>query len=258
MNTNELVSIVMPAYNAEKTIVESIESVLLQSYQNFELLVCDDDSTDDTLSLINTYSKSDSRILNVQNTFGKGAPGARNSCLAIASGRFIFFLDSDDTWHTQKLELQITFMRERDASFSYTYYKTKSNGKVIESPSSCGLDVVKFSNPIGCLTVCYDSEKIGPIFQPSYPTRNDYALWLEIFKRDINGVCLPVVLATYNDTTQGISSNYKRNAKIHIRILREILGMSISRSCFYFLIYCVITSFKKINVKIYNFFIKLL
>jgi teichuronic acid biosynthesis glycosyltransferase TuaG len=257
MYSSELVSIIMPAYNAENTIVESIESVLRQSYPNFELLVCDDHSTDDTLSLINTYSKKDSRIVSVNNVFGKGAPGARNSCIDRASGRFIFFLDSDDTWHRQKIELQITFMRERNASFSYTYYKTKSNGKVIEAPNNCGLDVVKFSNPIGCLTVCYDSKKVGPIFQPSYPTRNDYALWLEIFKRDIIGICLPVVLATYNDTTQGISSNYKRNAKIHIKILREILGMSNSRSHFYFLIYCAITWFKKINVNIYNSFIRL-
>lgn len=256
MNNIDLVSIIMPAYNAENTIIDSIESVLCQSYQNFELLICDDDSTDDTFGLIKSYSKKDNRISVIKNTFGKGAPGARNSCLDIASGKFIFFLDSDDIWHTQKIELQLIFMKERGASFSYTYYNLKSSGEAIEAPSICGLDFIKYSNPIGCLTVCYDSDKVGPIFQPSYPTRNDYALWLEIFKRGIHGICLPIVLATYNDTTQGISSNYMRNAKIHVSILRQVLNLSIFKSCFCFFIYCVITWFKKNNLEIYNFFIK--
>jgi glycosyltransferase involved in cell wall biosynthesis len=115
-----LVSIIMPAYNAELTIHRSIQSVLNQSYDNWELLICNDSSTDGTSRIVTGYLNKDDRIRFFKNEYNKGAPGARNTLLKYASGEYIAFLDSDDVWYSNKLEIQINTMIKDNLLFSYS------------------------------------------------------------------------------------------------------------------------------------------
>ena len=127
-----LVSIIMPTFNSSSTVADSIKSVLEQSYSNWELLITDDCSTDDTLGIIQSFSDRDSRIKVFQNTENGGAGISRNNSISMAKGRFIAFLDSDDMWFKDKLFEQINFMLENDYALTYTnYIKVDENNNVI-------------------------------------------------------------------------------------------------------------------------------
>ena len=134
----ELVSIIMPSYNTGKYIEDSIKSVLDQTYKNWELIIVDDCSTDDTEKSIKKYLK-DKRIKFYKNEKNSGAAISRNKALKIAKGRWIAFLDSDDLWDKHKLELQISFMEKNNVAFSYTDYQMQFNGEwmpyIITSPN---------------------------------------------------------------------------------------------------------------------------
>tara|TARA_A100001015_G_C14332996_1_gene460074 strand:+ start:63 stop:482 length:420 start_codon:yes stop_codon:yes gene_type:complete len=119
----QLVSIIMPVFNSSKFLGSAIESVLVQTYHEWELIICDDGSTDNSVSIAKNYAFRDSRISVIQNKNDRGAPGARNSCLDVASGRYIAFLDADDLWLKNKLELQISFMESNNYTFVYSYHQ---------------------------------------------------------------------------------------------------------------------------------------
>ena len=125
---NDLVSIIMPSYNTAKYIEESIKTVLNQTYTNWELIIVDDCSTDDTDLIIKPYLE-DKRIKYLKNEKNSGAAVSRNYALREAQGKWIAFLDSDDLWHPEKLERQIEFMEENGYKFTYTDYKIKLNGE---------------------------------------------------------------------------------------------------------------------------------
>jgi len=114
----------MPYFNSEKFIEESVQSVIRQSYVHWELLICDDESDDNSKEIIMSFVNLNSRIKLVSNHYSKGAPGARNSCLDEAKGRYIAFLDSDDIWLLEKLDKQLGFMNSNNFSFTYSYYET--------------------------------------------------------------------------------------------------------------------------------------
>lgn len=181
-----VVSIVMPAYNAESTIRDSIDSVFRQSYPHWELIVVDDGSTDNTPGIVFEYL-ADSRV-KILNTTGRCGPaGARNTALKIASGKFVAFLDSDDMWADEKLFRQIMFMNEHDCKFSFTAYrKIDTDGAVGASvisvpPRVSYYDLLK-TNTIGCLTVMFDRHHYGDVLMPEMGRREDYRLWLNILK----------------------------------------------------------------------------
>ena len=213
IKNKDLVSIIMPAFNCERYIEDSIKSVLEQSYSNWELLICDDDSNDNTLEICKRYQDKDERIKLVDNKFSKGAPGARNSCLEAAKGRYIAFLDADDIWLDFKLESQLLYMQENNHVFIFSYNSVMDEKGSIYAhylaPSRVGINLMKVSNFIPCSTVIYDSTVIGKIFQPNISKRNDYALWLTIFKK--NNVkyayCMPRITSCYRVNSYGLSSN---------------------------------------------------
>ena len=154
-----LVSIIMPAYNSEKYISESIESVIKQTYQNWELLITDDKSQDSTRTIVKSYSKKDPRIKLFFNSENGGAGVARNNSIKEANGRFIAFLDADDIWLPEKLEKQINFMLEGEYIFTYTAYqkfKGTSSLGIFLPPSTTTYNKLLSSNVIGCLTAVYD------------------------------------------------------------------------------------------------------
>lgn len=160
-----LVSIIMPSYNTEKYIFESIESVIAQTYKNWELLIIDDCSEDLTIQIIQKYLKVYPNIFLIQLEKNSGAAVSRNKGIEKANGEYIAFLDSDDLWEENKLEIQINFMKENNCAFSFTEYMEIDEmgndlGILIKVPvKAITYRSYLLTNPIGCLTAVYSVKK---------------------------------------------------------------------------------------------------
>lgn len=247
-----LVSIIMPAYNSSQYIEDSIKSVINQTYSNFELIICNDKSTDNTLDLIMNYTKLDTRIICLNNTTNLGAPLSRNRCIDASNGKYIAFLDADDLWNEEKLSLQINFMEENYVDFCFTYYSMMSDGSIVFAPSKVNYSMLKFFNPIGCLTVIYNTHRIGKIYQPNIRSRNDFSLWILILKKGFVAHCLKQDLAVYNNQSVGISSNFKSNLIYYYKALRCYGRLNIFSSFFYTFTFLLINVIKKLCLPLYN------
>lgn len=236
-----LVSIIMPAYNAESHIAESIESVISQTYSNWELLITDDRSTDTTQKIINEYAIQDSRIKLFINEQNGGAGVARNNSINHANGRFIAFLDADDQWLPEKLTKQISFMLKSDYAFTFTAYQKISGesllGKVIP-PSTTTYKKLLSSNVIGCLTAIYDSKILGKHYMPLIRKRQDMGLWLNILKQTPSAYSIPDVLALYR-VDSGMTQNKFKILKWQWHLYREVQKLNILRSVKYFVVYAL-------------------
>lgn len=179
----------MPNYNCEKFLAETIESVLAQTYENWELLIVDDHSTDGSVEIIKEYCEKDERIKLFVNEKNSGAAASRNWALREATGEWIAFLDSDDLWLPEKLGKQLEFMVENGYKFSYTAYEQIDdnsdplNIRVTGPRKVSKRKMFRYCYP-GCLTVMYDSSEIGTIQIPDEIANgeNDYAIWLKVSK----------------------------------------------------------------------------
>lgn len=225
MEMDELVSIIMPSYNTANYIAASIQSVLDQTYQNWELIIVDDCSTDDTDAVVAPFL-SDARIRYLKNDRNSGAAISRNRALREAKGRWIAFLDSDDLWEPQKLEKQLTFMQEHDYHFSYTNYieideNSAPNGRSVTGPKKITKSgMYNFCWP-GCLTVMYDAEAIGLIQIADIRKNNDYAMWLKVCEK-ADCYLLNETLARYRKRSGSISRHgYISLIKWHYRLYRK-------------------------------------
>lgn len=259
---NKLVSVIMPAFNSEKYISFAIESVMEQTYDDWELIICDDGSSDKTYEIASKYSQKNKKIYLIRNKYTKGAPGARNSCLDLAKGDYVAFLDSDDIWLPQKLNDQIKFMQSENILFSYSYQQVIDEEgrylKTLHCPSKVSMFKMLFSNFIPCVTAIYDSKALGIFKQPNITKRNDYALWLTIFKtKKIKyAYCLKKVTAKYRENSYGLASGDKLELiKYYKRCLNEYAGCSKISTFFYLIIYLFIMAIKKKNNSIYNWLI---
>jgi len=257
----ELVSIIMPSFNSGRFLSEAIESVIGQTYPNWELIICDDGSIDESESIIQVYETANTKIYSVENAYKKGAPGARNSCLDKASGRYIAFLDSDDFWYPHKLEKQISFMEDRQIAFSYSYHDLMNEqGKFLGSykaPKKVNSVNMKLSNFIPCLTAVYDTKVLGKVRQPDIKKRNDYALWLKILNsgRVENAFCIPLVTAKYRSNSYGLSNN-KLDSLLYFRRCLELYGnCSRFSAALYSCVYLVLVVVKKKFIRLYNFIV---
>ena len=178
----------MPAHNCGRFIAESIESVQAQTYKNWELIIVDDCSEDDTITTVQEYQKQDSRIRLFRNSVRSGAAVSRNLALKNARGRWIAFLDSDDLWEPAKLEKQIHFMKENGYSFSYHDYieidsDSKELGVYVSGKKRVGkFDMFACCWP-GCLSVMYDANIVGLIQIRDIPKNNDTAMWLKAIRK---------------------------------------------------------------------------
>lgn len=207
---DELVSIVMPSYNTAAYIGDSIRSVLAQTYENWELLIVDDGSTDNTREIVAGFA--DERIRFFENETNSGAAVSRNRALREATGKWIAFLDSDDLWHPQKLKKQLAFMKENEYAVSYTDYQVQYNGQWLPytyiAPNRVNkrkiIDYCYFSTN----TVMYDVEKIGLIQIEPLRKNNDYAMWLKLLRQE-TAYRLPECLAYYLKRDGSISSGSK-------------------------------------------------
>lgn len=223
---SDLVSIIMPSYNTEKYIEETIQSVLAQTYTDWELLIVDDCSTDGSVDIINKFVEADNRIKLFVNEKNSGAAFSRNCALREAKGKWIAFLDSDDLWMKEKLEKQIAFMVSNGYDFSYTDYEqidetSMPNGKWITGPKKITKRKMFRYCWVGCLTVMYNAEKVGVIqIDPSVKKNNDYAIWLKVCKF-ANCYLLNETLAQYRKRSGSISNrSYLKLIKWHYRLYR--------------------------------------
>ena len=222
---NDLVSIIMPSYNTAQYIGESIKSVQNQTYTNWELIIVDDCSTDDTDGIVEQFRENNCRIKYFKNEKNSGAAISRNKALREAKGRWIAFLDSDDLWSNDKLEKQINFMKKNNYHFSYTNYmeideKSKPNGNLITGPHKISkLGMYCYCWP-GCLTVMYDSKTVGLIQINDLKKNNDYAMWLNVIDKE-QCYLLNQNLASYRKRSGSISNHsYRKLIKWHYLLFR--------------------------------------
>lgn len=194
-----LVSIITPSYNTARFISETINCVLAQTYENWEMIIVDDCSTDDTDAVVAGFS--DPRIRYLKNDKNSGAAVSRNRALREARGKWIAFLDSDDLWEPTKLEKQISFMERNNCHFSYTNYTEIDDvgnplGTLWTGPKKISKLLMYSFNYMGCLTVMYDRDYVGLIQIANLKKRNDYAMWVKVAAK-CPAYLLDEALATY-------------------------------------------------------------
>ena len=229
-----LVSIIMPSYNTADYIEETIQSVLEQTYTNWELLIIDDCSSDSTIQILEKYQ--DARIKIFVNEQNSGAAVSRNRALREANGQWIAFLDSDDLWNPEKLEKQISFMEKNGYAFSYTNYEEMDSDGNITGVKVTGPKRITETGMFnycwpGCLTVMYDAEKIGLIQIADIKKNNDYAMWLKVCKK-AGCYLLDEYLAKYRKGRAGSVSTHSITTMIawHYRLFHEAENMGIFES----------------------------
>ena len=201
----------MPSYNTASFIGEAISSVIFQTYQNWELIIVDDFSSDNTEEIVSQFK--DDRIYFYKNQENRGAAFSRNKAISIAKGKWIAFLDSDDIWEKEKLEKQILFMENNNYHFSYTEYieftdnHISQNNRIVSGPRCIKKNrMYRYCWP-GCLTVMYDSSFVGRVQIADIKKNNDYAMWLIINKK-ADCYLLKEVLGRYRKGRAGSISNH--------------------------------------------------
>ncbi|SEQ77141.1 teichuronic acid biosynthesis glycosyltransferase TuaG [Piscibacillus halophilus] len=237
-----LVSVITPTYNAEEHIEETIQSVLNQTYDNYEMVIVDDCSKDRTVEIVQSYAQQEPKIKLIQLETNQGAAVARNTAMNYAEGRFIAFLDSDDWWYPEKLEKQVAFMLDTGVAFSFTKYRRmKENGELTQNISKAPSEVVYTDLlkhcVIGCLTVMLDRDQIGHVQMKNIRRRQDYALWLTLTKEGYKAYGLPEVLAKYRLGHNTVSSNKLKASKSQWYVYREIEKLNVIKSLYYFVHY---------------------
>lgn len=228
----------MPCYNSSKYIRQAIDSVLGQSFRDWELLIVDDNSTDNTSQIVQEYVGGDDRIKLLKNKLNSGPAVSRNIAITSSLGRFIAFLDSDDVWAKDKLEYQLKFMKKYNCPFSYAaYYKIDCNGEpfqFVSAPDKVSYSKLLKTCVIGCLTAVYDKKKFGTVQMPLIAKRQDYGLWLSLLKRTEFAMGIPKPLGYYRVHNESISHNKFKAAKYTWRLYRNIERLSFLTSCWYF------------------------
>lgn len=249
------VSVITPAYNAERFIKETIQSVQDQTYSDWEMIIVDDRSKDRTVEYIKEVQAGDPRIRLIELEENSGSAVARNTAIENAAGRYIAFLDSDDRWMPEKLERQLRFMQDKDVAFSFTaYVRTLEDGTetdyISRTPATVDWDALMKRCVIGCLTVMLDRNKTGEVKMVDIRTRQDYALWLELTRRGFTAHGLADVLAKYRVVDDSISSNKWKAAKRNWYVFRHIESQSLPKALWYFGHYAVIAVKDLIDYKI--------
>ena len=252
MNTDEqrlqyaddLVSIITSAYNAAAYIVETIESVLAQTYPNWEMLIVNDCSQDNTAEIVQSYAAKDKRIKIINLKQNSGVSVARNTAIQNAKGRYIAFLDSDDLWKKEKLQKQIEFMQQNGYAFTYTSYEhfkeVKENiQNQVQIPKSLNYKQALKGNKIGCLTVMLDRKQIANIHFTTQK-HEDYILWLNILKQGITAYGMQESLALYRTgNSKSVSSNKLQSALWTWNVYRNSQRLSVVKSMYYMWFYVV-------------------
>lgn len=233
-----MVSIITPLHNSERYVAKTVESILAQTYPDWEMIVVDDLSDDSSIETVKRYAEQDNRIKLIQLEQNSGAAVARNTAIEAAKGRYIAFLDSDDIWLPEKLELQLTFMQKNKYPFSFSAYERidendKSLG-LVGVPEKVSYKQLLKTSVIGCLTVMYDTTYFGKVYMPLIRKRQDYGLWLKLLKQTDFAYGLQIPLGQYRVRHDSISANKLNTSTYNWRIYRQVEKLSFLASCYYF------------------------
>lgn len=233
---NEKVSVILPFFNNERYIEETINSVRMQTWEDWELLAIDDGSTDASAEIVQRYCRMDQRIRLIEHKHS-GSSAARNRGIEEAEGRYIALLDADDLWLPVFLEKQIGFLKEKEAiCVCSSYGLIDADSKDIRRPVSANpvitVDDMMVTNYVGCMTGVYDSSKYGKVFLDPYLNsfRDDYAYWLKICRMEGRIFCNQEVLAKHRVYGQSTTGNKLRLVKVQYRFYRDYLKLGIGRS----------------------------
>ena len=237
---NPLVSIIVPCYNVSKYIGAAIESVCAQTYGNWELLITDDASTDDTVDIVNGYVEQDHRIhlYRLDNNCGAGV--ARNNSILYAQGRYIAFLDADDWWYPNKLELQLQFMFTNGYEFTFTafeYADAELNVIGVSHKPKCISSLkMKFGCNIGTPGVIYDTQRIGKLYMPSMRNSEDWSLWINIAEKTGAAYSINIPLWRYRTVRNSLSRDKLRVVDSVLKVYTDILHWTKIKSVLVFIL----------------------
>lgn len=250
-----LVSIITPSYNSAEFIAETINSILAQTYTNWELLITDDCSSDNTCVIIEQFASEDTRIKLFRLSENSGAGVARNKSIKEAKGRFIAFCDSDDCWLPEKLEKQLEFMVSNAYVLTYTSYiqcnKKGEPVRIVNSSRKVSYYGLIRDNKIGCLTAIYDTKIIGKIYMPVIRKRQDWGLWLLIVKKCRFAFGLLEPLALYRMREGSISAKKMDLISYNINVYKQVLHFSMFKSYLtFYLLFMPTYIFKKAKIKL--------
>lgn len=241
-----VVSIIMPSFNSQKSILNSIGSVINQTYNNWELIIVDDCSTDDTVKLITQID--DARIRVIKLLENSGSPATpRNVGIDISIGEYIAFLDSDDRWRENKLEVQIQEMLKYNSQFSCSGYSLLRNNVPIKRfmpPIKSDYKMLLSNNTVGCLTAILDKKLLDGIRFPKCG-HEDYAMWLKILKKNNYVLGVQYDLAEYNLLPGSVSSSKIKMIPFFWNIYRNQEGFSYMLSLYFCLKYLINVIFFK-------------
>ena len=240
---NDLVSIIVPVYNAERFLKETIETVLNQTYKNWELLLINDCSTDNSSVVAKNYLSDKVKWIDMEKN--GGAALSRNKGIEVSKGRYICFLDADDLWDKTKLEKQIEFMISNNCAFSFTGYEFadengKPNGKKVHVLSKINYNQALKNTTIWTSTVMFDMNKLTKedIYMPNVRRGQDTATWWKVLKKIDYAYGLNQILSFYRRTNDSLSSNKFKALKRTWNLYRNVEHLNLVKSSYYFFWYC--------------------
>lgn len=250
----QLITIVTPMYNGAQYIAQTIESVLHQSYPNWEMLIVDDGSQDDSPGIVAHYAEADKRVRLIRQPNG-GSASARNHALRLAKGRYICFLDADDLWDDKFLEEQLTFLQSRNAALVFgSFRRINAQGDEILKPFIVPLrvnytDLLKTCS-ISCLTAMFDRTKVGENYfcEKLHSLRDDFVFWLSLLKKVEYAYGNPTVLASYRVFAASTTANKRKMIKPQFNVYYRIEKLGLFRSIYY-LIHWAINGYLKYKTR---------
>ena len=242
MKNDELVSVIIPVYNAEEFIEDTINNIKIQTYKNWELLLVNDCSTDKSVSIIEKYL-NDSRIKLINLSKNSGPANARNLGIENANGRYLCFQDADDIWNNEKIKKQVDFMKEKECAFSFTGYQFVNenlicSGKKVYVPKKLTYKQALKNTTISTITVMFDLKKISKELIKMPDIKNeDSATWWKILRNGYVAYGLNEILSFYRRSNNTRSSNKFESIKNTWNIYRKQENLNIFMTIFYFINY---------------------
>ncbi|MDE5843970.1 MAG: glycosyltransferase [Muribaculaceae bacterium] len=251
-NKNPLISIITPCFNAEAYLSQTIESLINQTYTNWELIIINDCSTDNSLNIIKDFQEKDRRIKLYNTCRSSGSPSEpRNIGINNADGEYIAFLDADDIWFSEKLEIQINFMKKNNYDISYSYYEKINwsgvkNNRVIKTRKITTFRNILKSNSIPCLTSMVSKKAIGETRFKQIP-QEDFCFWIDILKKGFKAYNMCVVTALYRESPSSRSSNKLAMFKGYWNVIRREQHINFVRCCYFMITYSILGFIKFIK-----------
>lgn len=248
-----MVSVITPTYNSQKYVEEAIASVRTQTYDNWEMIIVDDHSDDDTYTIVQRIARLEPRIRLLRQEVNAGAGPARTRALDNANGRFIAYLDADDIWYPQKLELQVDFMLANNYGFSCASYEVINNEGLRLNKSIRMMIKVNYvdfltNNLLQTVGIMADTDIVDRdlLRMPPLKRRQDAATWLQVLKAGHINYGMTEVLGQYRRTENSLSSSKIKAAKGVWTLYRKIEELPLAFSCYCFVRYAFLAAWKRL------------